>query len=460
MLKVFMLRRKIDQKKRELETLQGVDFETRRNELRTLIEEAQTEEEQQAVEEAVEAFDQEEAANKEAQRKVSEEIAALEADLEEKEAEQETPAAPEPEPEKPEEERKEAITMNTRSIFAKMNVQERTALFESDSMKNWLGEIRTAIKEKRAIANAGLTIPVEVLPLLRENIQNWSKLYGHSHVVAVAGEARQPIMGAVPEAIWTECCSTLNELNLAFNDWTMDCFKVGGYYALCKANAEDSDIDLAAAVIEALGQAIGKALDKAELFGRNTTANSKMPLGVVTRLLQTEQPADYPSTARAWTDLHTTNVANIADDENLLVNLVENSALAASDYSRGELVWVMNEKTYKKIVAHSLNVNAAGAVVAGIDGRMPVVGGIVETLNFIPDGVIVFGYFDCYVLAERAGREFASSEHVRFIQDQIVYRGTARYDGAPVIAEAFGIITIGSATVTAASVTFPQDTAN
>jgi len=71
----------------------------------------------------------------------------------------------------------------------------------------------------------------------------------------------------------------------------------------------------------------------------------------------------------------------------------------------------------------------------------------------------VGGYFDLYTLAERAGTKFAQSEHVRFLQDQTVMKGTARYDGAPAIPEAFVAIGIKGATP-AATMTFAQDTAN
>ena len=98
-------------------------------------------------------------------------------------------------------------------------------------------------------------------------------------------------------------------------------------------------------------------------------------------------------------------------------------------------------------------------MVSGVNGVMPVVGGIIEVLSFIPDNVIIAGYFDLYTLAERAGSRFASSEHVRFLQDQTVFKGTARYDGAPAIAEAFVAIGINGTTPNA-TMTFPTDTAN
>lgn len=90
---------------------------------------------------------------------------------------------------------------------------------------------------------------------------------------------------------------------------------------------------------------------------------------------------------------------------------------------------------------------------------MPVIGGDIEVLSFIPDNVIIGGYFDLYLLAERAGEKFAQSEHVRFIQDQTVLKGTARYDGKPVIAEAFVAIGIKGTTPNA-TMSFAPDTAN
>ena len=109
----------------------------------------------------------------------------------------------------------------------------------------------------------------------------------------------------------------------------------------------------------------------------------------------------------------------------------------------------MNEKTYTKIIAESVSINAAGAVVAGVNGTMPIVGGAIEVLDFIPDDVVIGGYFDLYLLAERAGTKIGQSEHVQFIEDNTVFKGTARYDGTPVIDEAFVAIGINGATPTA-----------
>ena len=137
-----------------------------------------------------------------------------------------------------------------------------------------------------------------------------------------------------------------------------------------------------------------------------------------------------------------------------------NCGAAKGKYSRGEKVHVMNETTYTFLKAQGMSVNAAGAIVTGMDGTMPVIGGVVEVLDFIPDYIVISGYFDLYLLAERAGKKFASSEHVRFLQDQTVFKGTARYDGGPAIAEAFVVQGINGASVDATAVTFGEDAAN
>ena len=465
MLKAILLGKKLREKRAALEALKAkdADFETREAELAKAIEEVTEEtpaEDRSAVEELVEAFDKEKAAHDDEKKELEKVIGEMEADLAAEEAAQNTEPAPTVE----KSERKENKNMETRAKFFGMNIQERDQFFAREDVKNYLNEVRTAIKEKRAINNIGLTIPQVMLELLRENLENYSKLYKHVRVARVNGTARQIIMGAIPEAIWTDCCANLNELTLGFNDLEMDCYRVGGYFAVCNANLEDSDIALATELLTALGQAIGLALDKAIMFGRNTAGAQKMPLGIVSRLAQESQPAGYPATARPWVDLHTSNIktiSNLNTGVSLFQAILLDFAAAKGKYSRGEIVHVMNETTYTLLMSEAMSMDATGAIVSGVrGGTMPVIGGAIEILNFMPDYVMVSGYFDLYTLAERAGQQFASSEHVRFLQDQTVFKGTARYDGAPAIAEAFVAIGLNGTSVDATAVTFAPDEAN
>lgn len=460
-LKALMIRKKIDAKKKELEALieKDSEFEKRQAELEAAIDEAGTDEEANAVTEEIENFEAEKAEHEEAKGELEKQIEGLEGELKKEESD-------DPEPDQSAR-TMEVEKMHTREIAAvnvkrlrDMNVADRTQLMEREDVKGWISEIRSHIAEKRELTNVGLTIPEVFLGVLRQNIMDYSKLYKHVTVRQISGTGREVIMGSIPEGIWTECCAALNELSLSFNDAEVDCFKVGGFFKVCNAVLEDSDLNLADELLVAIGQAIGLALDKAILYGRNTSANSKMPLGIVSRLTQTSEPGGYPATARQWVDLHTSNIkATNNTGVTLFQDLVVNAGAAKGKYARGGKVWVMNETTYTYLQAQAMSINAAGAIVSGMNGTMPVIGGDVEILDFIPDNVIIGGYFELYLLAERGGTRFAQSEHAFFIQDQTAFKGTARYDGQPVIAEGFVALGVKNTTPDA-TMTFAADKAN
>lgn len=444
-MKALMLRKKIDLKKKEQEALRahGEELEKREAELTRAIDEVETEEEQGTVEEAVGEFERDKTEHEAKVQELDAQVRELEKELAELEAEQITEPVKEPS-----NERKDNIKM--------FKVNEN--FIEREDVQAFLAETRTAMREKRALQNVGLTIPTSLLGLLRENIINYSKLYKHVAVRRINGEGRLVIMSTIPEAVWTDCCANLNEMSLTFYGQEFDCWRVGGFYAICNASLEDSDLDLASELMTALAQGIGLALDKAILYGTGT----RMPLGIVTRLVQTSEPADYPATARPWADLHTSNVKAISSattGQDLFVAIANAMANASGAYARGEKVFVMNEKTYAAIIGNSVVNTADGRIVGAVNGTMPVTGGIIEVLNFVPDNVVIGGFFDLYTLAERAGNRFATSEHVRFLQDQTVFRGTARYDGAPSIAEAFVAFGLNNTTPNA-SMTFASDDAN
>lgn len=460
MLKALLLRKQIDNKKKALGALRAkaAEFDAREAALTRAIDEVENDEQRAAVEEEVNAFTADKAANDQAVGDLEREIEGLENDLAAEEAAQNTePPADGGQPEA----RKDEKTMEKRVSIPAMTVRDKLAeIITRDDVKGYLSDVRDAIKNKRAITNVGLLIPEVMLGLLRENVLRYSKLYRHVTVSRVSGEGRVLITGNIPEAVWTECCANLNELALTFYQEAFGCWKLGGYFTVCNANLEDSDLDLAAEIMSTLSQSLGYTADKTILYG----SGSNMPLGIIPRLAQTSQPAGYPATARPWADLHTSNVRTIANTytgKALFQQLALAAGYSKGNYSRGERVWVMNETTYGKIVAEAMDFDASGAIVSGVNGSMPVIGGIIEVLPaaIIPDDNILTGYFDLYRLVERAGERFASSEHFLFLSDQTVFKGTTRWDGHAVIAEAFVLIGIGG-TAPTTSASFVGDGAN
>ena len=310
-LKILMLKRNIDSKKVELEELRKKDesFSVRESELEQAIQEAQTEEEQNTVKEEVEKFETQKQEHEESKSTLESEIEGLEADLEAEESKS-------PDSREIQKDKKERADnkMQTRAKFFGLNAQEQREFVAREDVKAFLERARemgreqlSGVSQKRGVTGADLTIPTVVLDLLRQNIMDYSKLTRRVRLRAVNGKARQTVMGAIPEAIWTEACAKLNELDFSFNQVEVDGYKVGGVVYICQATLEDSDLNLAYEIMEGMGASIGISVDKAILYGTGV----KMPLGIATRLAQTSEPDNYPATARPWKNLSTTNMATI-----------------------------------------------------------------------------------------------------------------------------------------------------
>ena len=469
-LKAIMLRNRIDKKMSELEELRKKDeeFLNREAELETAINEAVTEEEQQVVSEQIDAFDTEKTEHEKAKTRLQGEIDDLEAQL--AETEKEPPAEPVREVKVKKEERKEmmvnreirSLPMNVRA-FDSLPVETRNQIVEREDVKEFLERMRSMKGNTRAIQGGELEIPVVFLELISENMYRYSKLLNRVRVRNVPGEARQTIAGTVPEAVWTEMCGAINELTFVFNQITLDGYKVAGYVPVCNSLLEDtvSNLDLASWIVEMLSESIGLAEDKAILYGKGSA--SHMPLGIVTRLAQDSQPDGYPANAPAWVDYSDTNIVKINGTSLTGAEFWAQLAMAAGNtftrYNRGEQFWAMNSKTYATLKSKLITFTATGDIVANLFGTLPVINGNIDILEFMPDGDIVGGYGDLYLWADRRAMTIDSSEHVQFIQDNTVFRGKARADGAPIIPGAFVAININNAEVTTA-MDFAADTAN
>ena len=119
----------------------------------------------------------------------------------------------------------------------------------------------------------------------------------------------------------------------------------------------------------------------------------------------------------------------------------------------------MNSKTYATLRSKVITFTATGDIAANVFGVLPIITGNVDILEFMPDGDIVGGYGDLYLLAVRSGVVIESSYEVQFLQDNTVFRAKQRADGQPIIPGAFVAININNTEVTTA-MDFAADAAN
>lgn len=424
MLKQLMISKKIEQRKSALAELIEKEeaLKVRSAELEAAIDEANTDEEIAVVEENIEKLDVEKGELDDKKGKLEGEIAELEGELEQLNSKEPKNNTPPPNSE----ERNQNVGGDFRMAHNKY--ETRSQMLErlnQPEVREFYAAVASAAKDKRALTGTDVIIPEAVINMIQQRLGDYSTLYKEVTVQPLNGTARIIMDGAIPEAIWTEMCDPVEELSTAFSQTELDGFKVGGFIPVCNALLEDSMIALASFVEQRLSMAIAKSLDKAILIGQG--AAQKMPLGVI--------PALASETDR-----------NVTSD-GTLKDIVSNMALIDDGEDGapiGEVIAVMKRSTYySKIAPQTFLPTSDGRLViqTAQSPRLPDGTRIVFS-QYAPADTIILGDFKKYLLGERKGVQLAVSTDVRFIQDQTVFKGTARYDGKPIYTEFFVVITI------------------
>lgn len=431
-LKQILLARKIEQRKSLLAELatKEEDFTTRSADLEKAIEEAESDEDITAVEDEVTKLDSEKTDHTEQKSKLEGEITELEDEL--KDLNDKAPANTDDETgsERSKAPKNHIRTSEGESRMKVNKYETRSQILDRlniEEVRDFYSKVSEAALNKRALTETNLLIPEQVINMIQTRLGDYSTLYREVTVQTLNGTARIIMDGAIPEAIWTEMCDPVEELATSFSQTELDGFKVGGFIPVCNAVLEDTMINLANFIEERLAMAIAKSLDKAILIGAGAAA--KQPTGIVTALAVVGQEA-----------------RNTKSDGKL-GNIVGNMALLDTGEDGagiGEVIAVMKRSTYyAKLAPQTFLPTADGRLVVQTaqSPRLPDGTRIVFS-QYAPENVIVMGDFKKYLLGERAGVKLAVSTDVRFIQDQTVFKGTARYDGKPVYNDAFVVITL------------------
>ena len=124
------------------------------------------------------------------------------------------------------------------------------------------------------------------------------------------------------------------------------------------------------------------------------------------------------------------------------------------------LVPFSKKQSENQRTALALAFNSAAALVSAEKNTMPFIGGdIIEIEGILANGDICGGYGGLYLGVERAGVSLGSSEHVKFVQEQTVFKASARYDGKPIDGAGFVLFNYKNQTPTTTA-TFAEDKAN
>ena len=471
-LRVLVLNSEITALRAQLRPLEQTrdGFAAREEQLRQAlseITETSTDEERSAVSTAVDTFEQERSANAAEIARIQGEIDTRSAEIARLEAEQTPPPASNPavsnsDTRNNDHHERSFVPMNntTERRWFGLTYAERDALIAKDTTRDFLQRFRALREQQNSATGAELGIPTEFMQILRDLTYQNSKLWPYVHSEAIRGYSRQNIVGTGAEAVWTEMLANINEISLDFTQLEMDGYMLAGYMAISNAVLQDdADLQLLTSILNAMGEANARALDKAIVYG----TGKKMPVGFVTRLAAATTPTWWSNDQGDFTDLHTSHILKLDIDTTsgaaFFGTLIEALGVADPKYSDGRVFWVMNRKTHIRLMSKALAFNAAAAITAGINNTFPIVGGDIVELEFMADNDIAGGFGSLMRMAEREGLSIASSDIPFFLRNMTVYRSIGRYDGKPARGEAFVMVNFHN-TAPTTSISFAPDYAN
>jgi HK97 family phage major capsid protein len=286
-------------------------------------------------------------------------------------------------------------------------------------------EFYEQFKNLRAVTGGELAIPEVIVSRIMDILGDYSTLYPIVDRIQVKGTARILIDTDTTPATWVEQNAALpvgDVGTLAYLDF--DGFKVGKVTFVDNYLLQDSVINLDEYVSKKIARAIALALDIAILSG--TGAAGKQPTGILPSI-----PVE--------------NQVTVAEGAPIAEYVKPIGLIDTGEDAVGEIRAVMRRSTYYAyFLEMSINVNAEGEVV----GRLPnlvrpdILGIPVTFNNSMAADTVLYGEFEKYTLVERENIAIDNSEHVRFVEDQMAFRGKGRFDGKPTKPEAFVLLTI------------------
>lgn len=287
-------------------------------------------------------------------------------------------------------------------------------------------EFYDKFKNLRAVGGEGLTIPNVVVNRIMDIMGDFTTLYPLVDKIRVSGTTRILIDTDTEAATWMEQNAAISAGDVGtITNVDFDGFKVGKVVFVDNNILQDSIINIDDYVSKKIARAIAKALDKAIVKGEG--ASAKQPVGIIPSLSEE-------------------HVIEVTNGPKTLIDTIKQIALIdTGEDSVGNIRVIMNRKTYYNIFFEfSVQVNSAGNVV----GKLPnlatpdVLGLPVTFNNNIDENEVLMGVFENYTLVERENIVIENSEHYKFVEDQMTFRGKGRFDGKPTKPDAFVLVKI------------------
>ena len=427
MLKQIKLRNSLAKKKARLNELlrKQSEFKKRETELEKALEEAVTDEDTQAIDEQITALENE---MKEISENINSEISTLKSEIEDIKSQiQKINDSADASDDTGDNTGIPAETQNGgERNMATISRQEVRGLITTGAYyrNKEVVSFYDKLKNLRAVSNEGLTIPQIIINRIMDIVGDYSTLYPLVDKTTCSGTARILIDTDTEPATWLEQKGAIPQGDVGTIGYVdFDGYKLGKATLIDEYILQDSIINVDAYVVKKLAKAIAMGLDKAILNG--TGSVDKQPEGIITQL-----PED--------------NKVTITNPENVVALAKPLALIDTGEDATGEIVAVMHRTTYYDKVLDILAINLNGGMVGAIPAfDTPNINGMrVVFNNFMDKDKILYGDFAKYTLVEREAMLVESDKSVKFLDDQVAYKGRGRFDGKPTKPSAFVLATL------------------
>jgi HK97 family phage major capsid protein len=246
---------------------------------------------------------------------------------------------------------------------------------------------------------------------------------GNTKIPALTSSSNASSVFGGVVAYWTEESGSITASQPEFEQISMVAKKLAAYTSVTNELLADNALGLAALLNRIFPEAIAWYEDDAFINGSGSGA----PLGILNSpaLVSVAKETGQTATTIVWENLI-----------NMFSRMLPQSA--------GRGIWVANVNTFPQLAVMSLSVGTGGSVVwlpngvdgppASILGRPLIFTEKSPTLGAAND--IAFIDPAHYLIGDTQAVTAAASEHVRFQNDETVYRFTERVDGRPWLSSA------------------------
>ena len=281
-------------------------------------------------------------------------------------------------------------------------------------------EVRNALQIGE-LSEGGYTVPDEFERTLVQALEEENIMRALVHVITTSsGDRKIPLVTSKGAASWVEEEATIPESDDGFGQITLSAHKVGSMIRISEELLRDSAFDLAAYITGEFARRVGAAEEAAILAGDG----SHKPTG----LLHDTLGAETGVTAAA--------AAVITADE-----LLDLQHSLKSGYRR-RAAFIMNDATVK-LIRKLKDGNGQFLWQPGLLYGQPdtLLNQRVLSSNYMPlptagNKAILYGDYNYYWLADRAGRSLQRLNELYAATDQVGFKITQRVDGRLILPEA------------------------